>query len=106
MVLAADDELEEVVAENLKDHADVRSVDAADLKVVEKLDRLLAFRIRFIALADAAQQLDLVQSRLCVVRGALDHLEGHKSLRSVIRNVEGERRKRKKKREKKESGES
>lgn len=55
LVLAADDELKEVVAEDLKDHADVRPVDAADLKVVEELDSLLAFGVRFVAFADAAQ---------------------------------------------------
>ena len=83
LVLAAYDEFEKIVAEHFKDHTDVRSINAADFKIIKKLDRLLAFRVRFIALADATEQLDLVQRRLRVMRRALDHLERHKPFRPV-----------------------
>ena len=52
MVVAPDDELEEVVAEHLEDHADVRAVDAADLEVVQQLDAPLAETVRLVALAN------------------------------------------------------
>lgn len=83
LVLAAYDEFEKIVTEHFKDHTDVRAINAADLKIIKKLDRLLAFRVRFVALADAAEQLDLVQRRLRVMRRALDHLERHKPFRPV-----------------------
>ena len=74
LVLAPNDELEEVVAQHLKHHADVGAIDAVDFEIVKQLDRLFPFGIRVVAFADAAEQFDLVQCRFRVVRGALHHL--------------------------------
>ena len=58
-------------------------MDAGDLEVVEQLDGLLAKRVCLVALAHAAQQLDLVDGRLRVVLRALHHLERHEPLPAV-----------------------
>lgn len=93
LILAADDKLEKIVTQDLEHHADVSAVDAADLEIVQQLDRLLAFRVRFVALADAAQQFDLVQRRFRVVRRALDNLERYEPFGSVV--AESKKRKEK-----------
>lgn len=85
LVLTPDDELEEVVAQHLEHHADVGPVDPVDFEIVKELDRLLTLGVGFVALADAAEEFDLVQRRLCVVGRALDHLQCHKTLRPVAR---------------------
>jgi len=80
LVVTPDDKLEEVVAEHLEDHADVGSVDAADLEIVQKLYAPFPEWISLVALSDALEQLDFVEGRLGVVRRALHHLEGHEVL--------------------------
>lgn len=95
LILAADDKLEEVVTEHLEDHADVRTVDAADLEIVQQLHCLLAFRVRFVALADAAQQFDLVQRRFRIVRRALHYFERYEPFGSIVPREEQEGRKKK-----------
>jgi len=80
LVVTPDDKLEEVVAEHLEDHADVGSVDAANLEIVQKLYAPFPEWISLVALSDALEQLDFVEGRLGVVRRALHHLEGHEVL--------------------------
>ena len=48
LVIATNDELEEIMTQDLKNHANVSSVDTADLEIVQKLDAPFAERIRFI----------------------------------------------------------
>lgn len=67
LVLAPNDELEKVVAEHFKHHANVRAIDARDFKVVKELDRLLPFGVRFVTVADAAKEFDFVQRRFRIV---------------------------------------
>ena len=49
-------------------------------EIIQKHDRSLPERILLVRVPDALQELDLVQSRLRVVTGRLDHFEGHKLL--------------------------
>ena len=52
LVVAPDDELEEVVAQHLEHHAHVSAVNAADLEVVQQLHAPLAVRVHGVALPD------------------------------------------------------
>ena len=52
LVVAPDDELEEVVAQHLEHHAHVSAVNAAYLEVVQKLHAPLAVRVGRVALSD------------------------------------------------------
>ena len=51
LVIATNDEFEEIMTQDLKYHANVGSVDTADLEIVQKLDAPFAERIRFITFA-------------------------------------------------------
>jgi len=68
------------VTEDLKDHADVSAVDAADLEVVKKLDATRPEGILLVTLSNAFEQFDLVQGRFCVVNRTFHHFEGDKFL--------------------------
>ena len=81
LVLASYNELQKVVSQHFENHANVCAVDTTDFEIVEQLDCFLSFRIRFIAVANAAQQLDLVQRRFRIMRSALDHFQSNKTLR-------------------------
>ena len=55
-------------------------IDAADLEVVEQPNGPAAERVVFVRLADALQQLDLVQGSLGVVRCAFHNFQSNKAL--------------------------
>ena len=78
LVLAPDDELQQIGAQHFEDHADVSAVDALGLEIVQQLDHLLSFRLRLVAVAHTAQQFDLIQGRLGIV--GLDHFQRHETL--------------------------
>lgn len=75
-VLVPLDEAQEVLAKDLKDHADVRSMRAKVAKVVEQLDDVASTRVVQLGRTELIQQLNLVKGRLCVVLVGLDDLEG------------------------------
>lgn len=67
---------EQVLAQYLKDHADVGAVGALVLKRVEEAHDMLAAGMLGLGLDDAVEELDLVDGRLGVVGGGTDDLEG------------------------------
>merc|ERR1711963_771390 len=71
LVIATNDELEEIMTQDLKNHANVSSVDTADLEIVQKLDAPFAHTF---------EQTYFVESRLSVMCGTFYHLEGHEFL--------------------------
>ena len=48
MVVAADDKLQEVVPQDLEDHANVGAINPANLEVIQKLDTPFPVRIFFV----------------------------------------------------------
>ena len=52
LIIGADDELEEVVPQDLKHHAHVSPINAADLEVVQQLNCLVTFWIIFVGLSN------------------------------------------------------
>ena len=65
---------------DLKDHANMGSIDAAYLEVIEQLNSSAAERVSFVSLSNALQKLDLVQGGLGVVRCAFHNFQGYKAL--------------------------
>ena len=61
---------------HLKDHADVDTVGAADHEVVQELHSLVTEGVPGVGGPHRLEELDLVNGGLCVVPGALHHLEG------------------------------
>lgn len=68
-VVPALNESKQVLAENLEDHADMRSVGPLVLKRVEEADDVLAAGMVGLGLDDAVEKLNLVDCRLGVVGG-------------------------------------
>ena len=60
---------------DLKDHANMGSIDAAYLEVIEQLNSSAPERVSFVSLSNALQKLDLVQGGLCVVSRAFHHFQ-------------------------------
>lgn len=65
--------------EHLEHHTNMKAIHAANLEVVEQLDRLVALRVVLVRVAHVFQQLDLVQCSLGEVRCRFYHFESHKS---------------------------
>ncbi len=105
LIVAPNDELEEVVSQHLEDHTDVGAVDTANFEVVQELNTSFTESVRFVAFANleqgqcpgdlflawaqqsrvtyAFEQFYFIQRRLRVVRGTFNHFEGHKLLVSA-----------------------
>ena len=62
LIVAPDDEFEEVMSEHLEDHAHVGPVDAADLEVIQQLYAALSVGIFLVAQTD----LETNKYSLCV----------------------------------------
>ena len=61
-----------MMSEYFKYHDHMCPIDAVNFKIVQQLDTLLPKRITRVRLPDTGQQLDLVNSSLCIVRGRFD----------------------------------
>ena len=72
------------MTQHFENHTNVGPVHPAYLKVVKELDSFLPFWISFVAIADAPQQLYLIQRRLRVVRSAFHYLQRHKTFRPAM----------------------
>lgn len=88
-VLVTPDQAEEVLAEHLKDHADMDAVGAAMAKMIEELDDMPTPWVtrRRLRGNDALQQLYFVERRLGVAGRRLDDLEGNMSVEPAGRRV-------------------
>ena len=60
---------------DLKDHANMGSIDAAYFEVIEQLNSSAPERVSFVSLSNALQKLDLIQGGLCVVSRAFHHFQ-------------------------------
>ena len=70
------DQAQQVLAEDLEDHADVDAVGALVVERVEQADDVGAAGVGLLRIDDLLQQLDLVQGGLGVVGGGAHDLEG------------------------------
>lgn len=70
------DQAQQVLAQDLKDHADVDAVGALVVERVEQTDDMLAAGVVLVGVDDFFEQLDLVEGRLGVVGGGAHDLEG------------------------------
>ena len=70
------DQAQQVLAEDLEDHADVDAVGALVVERVEQADDVLAAGVGLLGVDDLLQQLDLVEGGLGVVGGGAHDLEG------------------------------
>ena len=66
------------MSQHLKNHADMGSVHATDLKIVQEHHGALAQFIVGVRVTHALQELDLVERGFGVVRCALDNLKRDK----------------------------
>lgn len=65
----------ETTAEGLKHQTGVHPIDPGNCKVVEKANHSLRVRVLWVRIAYHLQYSDLVDGRLCVLTGALHHLQ-------------------------------
>lgn len=70
------DEAEQVLAQDLEDHADMDSVGPTVLERVEQADDMSAARMVRVGTVYAVEELDLVYGGLCVVGGRAHDFEG------------------------------
>jgi len=71
------DQAQQVLAQHLKDHADVDAVGPLVVEGVEQADDVLAAGMVLVCVDDLLEQLDLVEGRLGVVGGGAHDLEGN-----------------------------
>lgn len=67
-----DDPLEEMMTKNFEDHDDMGSIDSMNFEIIEQLDALFSEGIFWVSLAHAFQQLDFVNSRVCIMLRRFD----------------------------------
>ncbi len=65
-MLVSLDEAEQVLAEHLKDHANVRAVGALVSEMVEEGDAVAPARVTWVGRDEALEQLDLVECSFAV----------------------------------------
>ena len=110
LVLVPLDEPEQILAEDLEDHADVRAVRALVSEVVQERDDVRLARVRLRRRQrwvrvlrrrgywrvrgrdEPLEELDLVQRGLCVSRRRFDDLEGDMAIQSARRYVARQKR--------------
>ena len=80
--LVALDEPEQVLAEDLEDHTDMRTIWSTMTKVVEEADDVGPARVCWVGGDDALEELNFVQGCLGVPGSGLDDLEGNVAVRS------------------------
>ena len=83
-VVPALDQAQQVLAQHLEDHADVGAIGAFVFEGVEEGHDVLAARVVGLGLDDLAEQLDLIDGGLGVVRGRAHDLEGDVLLGDVV----------------------
>ena len=84
LVLVPADEAEEVLTENLEDHADMCAVWSTMAEVVEEADDVGTSRMSGVRGNNALEKLDLVKRSLCVAGGRLDDLEGDMAVEALV----------------------
>ena len=83
-VLVAADEREQVLAQNLENHANMDAVGALVGKCVQQLDHVIVPRMVDVGAGNTVQELDLVDGRVRVVLGTAHDLHGHVALLVVV----------------------
>ena len=86
LILVPPDQAEEILAEDLEDHADVGAVGPAVAEVVEEADDMAAAGVGGVGGDDALEELDLVEGCLCVTRCGLYDLEGDVTVHPEVIN--------------------
>lgn len=78
------DQAQQILTQHLEDHTDVGAIGAFVFERVEEADDMFAAGVVWLGVDNLLQQLDLVDSGLCVVCCGADDLERHMFSRGII----------------------